>query len=186
MRIEEIKNGQQEMQKRIAQMADMVTSLTKGKGITDDPSLRGGTTSWTDDMDPSIKPNSDDPCEQRLRKKLSGQSKHVDMQQRCSLLDKKLKEIEGVDNLGSVDPRELCLVPDVVISSKFKVPKFEKYDGIKCPEIHLATYCHKMVGHAYNKKLCVHVFQDNLIGAATNWYLTLMLRLFHKCTSRTK
>ena len=75
-----------------------------------------------------------------LRKNPLGRSKHVDMQQRCSLLDKKLKEIEGVNNLGSVDPRELCLVPDVVIPPKFKMSKFEKYDGTKCPENHLATY----------------------------------------------
>ena len=40
MRIEEIKNGQQEMQERIAQMANTMTSLTKGKGITDGPSLQ--------------------------------------------------------------------------------------------------------------------------------------------------
>ena len=50
------------------------------------------------------------------------------MQQRCNLLDKKLKEIEGVNNLRSVDPRELRLVPDLVMPPKFKLPKFEKYD----------------------------------------------------------
>ena len=62
--------------------------------------------SWKGSIDPSIEPNSDDPCEQgRLRKEPSGQSKHVNMQQRCSLLDKKLKEIEGVNDLESVDPR---------------------------------------------------------------------------------
>ena len=71
-------------------------------------------------------PNSDDLYEQeRLRKNPSGRSKHVDMQQRCSLLDNKLKEIEGVDDLGSVDPRKLTLVPDVVISPKFKMPNVD-------------------------------------------------------------
>ena len=51
----------------------------------------------------SIKPKSDDSCEYgRLRKEPFGRSHHVDMQQRCSLLDKKLKEIEGVDDLGSM------------------------------------------------------------------------------------
>ena len=48
------------------------------------------------------------------------------MQQKCSLLDKNLKEIEGVNDLGSVDPRELSLVLDVVILPKFKMSKFEK------------------------------------------------------------
>ena len=97
----------------------MVINITKGKGITDDP---GEPTSWKSGIDSSIVPNSDDLYElERLRKSPSGQSKHVDMQQRCSLLDNKLKEIEGVNNLGSVDPRELSLVPDVVISPKFKM-----------------------------------------------------------------
>ena len=73
------------------------------------------------------------------------------MQQRCSLLNEKLKKIEGVNGLGSVDPRELCLVPDLVIPPKFKMPKFEKYDGTKCPENHLATYCHKIARHAHNE-----------------------------------
>ena len=82
------------------------------------------------------------------------------MQQRCSLLDKKLKEIEGVNEFGSVDLRELCLVPDLVIPSSFKMPKFEKYDRTKCPKNHLATYCNKMVGHAHNEDLLIHVFYD--------------------------
>ena len=34
MRMEDIEKGQQKMKEKIAQMADMVTSLTKGKGIT--------------------------------------------------------------------------------------------------------------------------------------------------------
>ena len=150
-RMEELESGQQEMQEKIAQMTKMVTNLTKGKGITDDPDLQRKPTSWKGGTNPSIEPNSDDLCEQRrLRKDLFGWSKHVDLHQRCSLLDKKLKEIEGVDDLGSVDPRELSLVPNVVIPPRFKKPKFEKYDGTKCPENHLATYCNKMARHAYN------------------------------------
>ena len=108
-----------------------------------------------------------------LRKNPSGRSNHVDMQQRCSLLDKKLKEIEGVNEFGSMDPRELCLVPDLVIPPKFKLPKFEKYDGTKCPENHLATYCNNMVGHAHNEDLLIHVFYDSLVGTAVQWYMGL-------------
>ena len=119
--MEELENEQQEMQEKIAQMTKMVTNLTKGKGITDDPDLQRKPTYWKSGTNPSIEPNSNDLCEQRrLRKDLFGRSKHVDIQQRCSLLDKKLKEIKGVNDLGSVDPRELSLVPDVVIPPKFK------------------------------------------------------------------
>ena len=114
--MEELENGQQEMQEKIAQMMKMVTNLTKGKGIIDDLGLQRKPTSWKGGTDPFIVPNLNNPCEQeRLRKSLFGWSNHVNMQQRCSLLDKKLKEIEGVNDLESVDPRELCLVPDLVI-----------------------------------------------------------------------
>ena len=152
----------------------MVTSLTKGKGITDDPGLQRKLASWKGGIDPFIESNSNDSCEQgRLRKDLFGQLKHVDMHQRCSLLDNKLKEIEGVNDLGSVDPRELCLVPDLVIPPKFKMLKFEKYDGTKCPENHLATYCNKMAGHTRNEDLLIHVFYDSLTRATTQWYQKL-------------
>ena len=78
-----------------------------------------------------------------------------------------------MDDLKSVDLRELCLVPDLVISPKFKTPKFEKYDGTKCPKNHLATYCHKMAGHYHNEDLLIHVFYDSLIGTTTQWYVKL-------------
>ena len=97
-----------------------------GKKIIDDPGLQRKPTSWKSDIDPSIVPNPNDPFEQEQSKEnFPRQSEHIDMQQRCSLLDKKLKEIEGVNDLGSMDPRELCLVPDLVIPPKFKMPTFK-------------------------------------------------------------
>ena len=139
-------------------MTKMGTNLTKGKWITDDLDLQREPTSWKYSIDPSIAPNPDGPCEQeKLRKNPFGRSEHINVQQRCNFLDKKLKEIEGVNDLGSVDLRELSLVPNVIIPSKFKMPMFEKYDGTKCPENHLATYCNKMVGHAHNEDLLICV-----------------------------
>ena len=83
----------------------MTMNLTKGKGITDGPSLQRKLVFWKVRIDPSIEPNSDDSREYgRLRKEPFGRSHHVDMQQKCSLLDKKLKKIEGVDDLGSIGP----------------------------------------------------------------------------------
>ena len=53
-RMEELKSGQQEMQEKITQMAKMVASLTKRKGITDDPNLQRESTFWKDGIDPPI------------------------------------------------------------------------------------------------------------------------------------
>ena len=88
-------------------------------------------------------------------------------------MDQKLKEIKDADDLESMDPRELSLVPDVVIPPKFKIPKFEKYDGTKCLENHLATYCNKMAGHACNEDLLIYVFYESLTGKTAQWYTKL-------------
>ena len=95
------------------------------------------------------------------------------MQQRCNLFDKKLKEIEGVNDFTRVDPRKLSLVPDVIIPPKFKMSKFEKYDGTKCPENHLATYYNKMAGHARNEDLLIYVFYESLTRVTAQWYMKL-------------
>ena len=133
LRIEQTKKGQQEMQEKTARRTKMVISLTKGKGITDGPKEPAP---QKDGIDPFIVPNLNNHGEQeKLKENQSGRSEHVNMQQRCSLLDKMLKKIEEVNDLGSVDPKELSLVPNVIIPPKFKMPKFKKYDGTKCPRI---------------------------------------------------
>ena len=81
LRLEELENGQQEMQEKISRATNMVTSLTKGKGITDGPNLQEEPMSWRDGINPSIVPNPNDLCQQgKLRKEPSGWSNHVDMQ----------------------------------------------------------------------------------------------------------
>ena len=128
MRIKEIEKWQQEIQEKFSLVTKLVTNLTKGKGITDDLSLQGGPTLRKDGIDLSIVPNLDDLCEQKkLRKNPSGWSEHINVQKKCNFLDKKLKEIEGVNDLRSVDPRELSLVPDVVIQSKFKMANVDTW-----------------------------------------------------------
>ena len=165
------------MQEKISRAAKIVINLAKGKGITDDPREP---VSWKGNIDPFIVPNLNNPCKQEsFKKNPSGRSNHVDMQQRCSLLDKKLKEIEGVDDLERVDPRELCLVPDLVIPLKFKMSKLKKYGGTKCPKNHLATYCNKMVGHTHNEDLPIYVFYESLTRAVAQWYMKSRTNQIH-------
>ena len=56
-RMEELESGQQEMQEKITQMTKMVTNLTNGNGITDDPSLQRKATFWKGSIDPFIVSN---------------------------------------------------------------------------------------------------------------------------------
>jgi len=60
---------------------------------------------------------------------------------KLEILEERLRMIEGASSCEFGDAAVLCLVPDVVIPSKFKVPDFEKYKGVTCPKSHLTMYC---------------------------------------------
>ncbi|CAJ2657947.1 unnamed protein product [Trifolium pratense] len=99
---------------------------------------------------------------------------HPDIEpaQMYQAFEERLKAVEGFSVYG-VDAMDMCLVPDVVIPPKFKVPDFEKYKGIHCPRNHLRMFCRKMAGYAANEKLMIHAFQDSLSGASLDWYIQL-------------
>jgi len=60
---------------------------------------------------------------------------------KLEFLEERLRAIEGEGSFGFGNAAGLCLVPDVVIPPKFKVPDFEKYRGASCPKNHLTMYC---------------------------------------------
>ncbi|XP_014524189.1 uncharacterized protein LOC106780417 [Vigna radiata var. radiata] len=78
--------------------------------------------------------------------------------EKLEMLEKKLRVIEGEGNFEFRDARKLCLVPDVVIPPKFKLPEFEKYRGNTCPRSHITMYCRKMAAYAHDEKLLIHFF----------------------------
>ncbi|XP_050893030.1 uncharacterized protein LOC127098462 [Lathyrus oleraceus] len=88
------------------------------------------------------------------------------------LLDDRIRAIGGFSSFG-IDARDLCLVPNVVLPQKFKVPDLPKYKGLSCPRIHLTMYCRKMASHIDNDNLLIHCFQDSLTGASLDWYISL-------------
>ncbi|XP_061344611.1 uncharacterized protein LOC133290532, partial [Gastrolobium bilobum] len=92
---------------------------------------------------------------------------------KLEVLEERLRTIEGGSNYGLGNASELCLVPNVVIPPKFKVPDFDKYKGTTCPKSHLTMYCRKMALYAQDENLLIHFFQDSLKGAASNWYTHL-------------
>jgi hypothetical protein len=83
-----------------------------------------------------------------------------------------LKALRGEESFGE-SAYDLCLVPNVVIPPKFKVPDFEKYKGNNCPKDHLTMYARKMSPQIDNDKLLIYCFQDSLTGAALKWYTCL-------------
>jgi len=71
------------------------------------------------------------------------------------------------------DVYDLCLVPNVQIPHKFKLPDFEKYKGTSCPKDHLTMYVRKMSTYANDHQVLIHYFQDSLTSAALNWYMNM-------------
>lgn len=90
------------------------------------------------------------------------------------ILEEEIHVIEGFSAHG-LNARELCLVPNVVLPQKFKVPDFSKYKGLSCPRSHITMYCRKMASYIDNDELLIHYFQDSLYGASLNWYMNLEL-----------
>ena len=86
--------------------------------------------------------------------------------ERIEHMEERLHAIEGGGNYAFADMAELCLVPDVVIPPKFKVPDFDKYKGTTCPKNHLKMYCSMMRVYAKDENLLMHFFQKSLVGAA--------------------
>jgi len=79
-------------------------------------------------------------------------------------IEERLKAIKGGGDLLFADMAELCLVPDVIIPSKFKVPDFDKYKGTTCPKNHLKMYCWNMGAYAKDEKLLMHFFKRVWLG----------------------
>ena len=112
---------------------------------------------------------------EKIRWESIEQSESNKAQRKLELIEERLKAVEGSDVYGLVDAYKMSLVPDLVLSPKFQVPTFDKYDGTKCLSAHLYMYCKKMTGYTSNNKLLIHYFQDSLSGSATRWYNLLSL-----------
>ncbi|WRX23659.1 Retrotransposon gag domain - like 10 [Theobroma cacao] len=124
--------------------------------------------------DPISVLNLNDPKEQEKLKCGSVESKdNPDTHKKFNLLEERLRMVERMGMYCFMDAIELCLVLDVVITLKFKVSDFEKYDGTKCPVTHITMYCRRMAAYAHDDKLLIHYFQDNLTGAVAKWYVQL-------------
>jgi hypothetical protein len=94
-------------------------------------------------------------------------------QDKMEALEARIRVIEGVDLYDPVRAAKMCMVPNVVVPKKFRVPEFIKYSGTQCPMTHLKSYCNKMAEVVHDEKLLMHFFQDSLSGATLSWYMRL-------------
>ena len=82
----------------------------------------------------------------------------VSEKEKIEHIEEGLHAIEGGGSYGFFDMLKLCLVPDVIIPPKLKVPGFDKYKGTTCPKNHLRMYCRRMGAYAKDEKLLMHFF----------------------------
>ena len=87
-------------------------------------------------------------------------------------MQREMKALRGKELFGQ-NVNELCLVPNVKVPAKFKVPKFEKYKGNTFPRAHLVMYVRRMSTHTDDQRLLIHFFQDSLTGVMLKWYMSL-------------
>ena len=92
---------------------------------------------------------------------------------KIDLLEERLRAVEGLGNYPFSDLADLSLVPDIIISPKFKVPDFDKYKGTTCLKSHLWMYFQRMGAYSKDEKLLMHFFQDSLARAAVACYTNL-------------
>ena len=95
-----------------------------------------------------------------------------DFQEQFDKMQREMKALMGKE-LFKKNVNELCLVPNVKIPAKFKVPEFEKYKSNTFPRAHLVIYVRRMSTHIDDQRLLIHFFQDNLTGAVLKWYMSL-------------
>jgi len=122
---------------------------------------------------PNLTGEPRNPPTQPIPLSAGGPPPAVEEKRKLDLIEKRLRAVEGFGDYPFADMTNLCLVPDVVIPPKFKVPNFDRYKGMTCPKNHLKMYCRKMGVHSRDEKLLMHFFQDSLAGVAVIWYTNL-------------
>jgi hypothetical protein len=95
-----------------------------------------------------------------------------DLQQKYDEIQRDVRALHGKKMFGKT-AYGLCLVSDVQVPHKFKVPDFEKYKGNSCPEEHLTMYVRRMSAYAKDDKVLIYFFQESLASPASKWYMNL-------------
>ena len=93
------------------------------------------------------------------------------MEELAKELRREIKANRGNSDL--VKTHDLCLVPRVDVLRKFKVPEFDRYNGLTCPQNHIIKYVRKMANYSDNDSLMIHCFQDILMEDVAEWYTGL-------------
>ena len=95
-----------------------------------------------------------------------------DLREKYDEMHREVRALLGKEKFGKT-AYDFCLVPNVQIPHKFKIPDFEKYKGNSCPEEHLKMYVRRMYAYARDDQVLIFYFQESLTGPASKWYTNL-------------
>ncbi|KAL3753154.1 hypothetical protein ACJRO7_000539 [Eucalyptus globulus] len=134
-------------------------------------SIRGDQGRDTDDNMPELEDDTHQIIVEKVKPNCLSKTKH----DKClEKLEEKLKQLQGLQDPTSTD---LSIYSKVKIPEKFKMPEFEKYNGMTCPMAHLQMYLVRMTQYVNNVPLMIQLFQSSLVGPALRWYITKNINL---------
>ncbi|XP_070007200.1 uncharacterized protein [Nicotiana sylvestris] len=87
-------------------------------------------------------------------------------------LTSRVQVFEGNKGVEGLNYEDLCVQPDVELPEGYKPPKFEMFDGIGDPRVHLRMYCDKLVGVGRDEKIRMKLFMRSLKGDSLSWYIS--------------
>ncbi|XP_070047004.1 uncharacterized protein [Nicotiana tomentosiformis] len=85
----------------------------------------------------------------------------------------RVQSIEGGKYIEGLNYEDSCIQPDVELPEGYKPLKFEMFNGIGDPKVHLRTYCDKLVGVGKDERICMKLFIRRLTEDALSWYINI-------------
>lgn len=130
---------------------------------------------------PTVHVDEEDPRHANFMPNSQGEPQLIPLtnptNERLHALEEKFQAMKVHESIY-LDAIDMCLLPDLVIPWKFKVPNFEKYPCPSCPKCHLVMLCQKMASSTHDDRPMIHYFHErssiqlwrNLACAFLKWY----------------
>ncbi|KAK4727155.1 hypothetical protein R3W88_032072 [Solanum pinnatisectum] len=83
---------------------------------------------------------------------------------------KAMKELQCIPDVADLNYEDLCIHPNLDLPKRFKVPKFDVFEGTGNPLAYLRAYCDQLMGVGRDEALLMRLFAWSLSGEALEWF----------------
>lgn len=87
-----------------------------------------------------------------------------------------MKDLECILNVSGMSYENLCIHPNLHLPEGLKVPKFDLFEGIGNPLVHLRAYCDHLVGVGRDEGVLMWLFTQSLSGEALERFTSPEIR----------